>query len=321
VKAPRRRPGRGAQGTGATAHQAMLELLAGYSLSQLAFVTAQLGVADALAKGPLVIDALAARVGAHAPSLRRVLRALASRGVFAETAGGKWKLTPLAATLRSGVPASLHDFARMIVEDYNWRAWGELLHGVRTGEVPFDHVHGQPAFPWLREHPEHERVFAGAMASMSGTENPAVARAYDFGALGTLVDVGGAYGHLLATILRRHRRLRGILFDQPQVVEAAARSDFLTGVGDRCEVRGGSFFDGVPPGRRRLPDEVHHPRLGRRARARHPAPLPAGHGARGARAARRARAAAQRHAGLRQAARHQHAGARRGPGTDTRGVP
>jgi hypothetical protein len=136
----------------------------------------------------------------------------------------------------------------MIVEDYNWRAWGELLHGVRTGEVPFHHVHGQPAFPWLREHPEHERVFAGAMASLSGTENPAVARAYDFGALGTLVDVGGAHGHLLATILRRHRHLRGILFDQPQVVEAAARSDFLAGAGDRCEVRGGSFFDGVPPG-------------------------------------------------------------------------
>src|SRR4030095_10938390 len=91
---------------------------------------AEVGVAAARGKGPLVIDALAARVGAHAPSLRRVLRALASRGVFAETAGGRWKLRRLAATLRSVVPASLHDFARMIVI-HDWddeRALGILRH-------------------------------------------------------------------------------------------------------------------------------------------------------------------------------------------------
>jgi hypothetical protein len=86
------------------------------------------------------------------------------------------------------------------------------------------------------------------MASISGTENAAVARAYPFGSLGTLVDVGGAHGHLLGAILRRHRALRGILFDQPQVVEAARASEFLAEFGDRCEVRGGSFFDAVPAG-------------------------------------------------------------------------
>jgi hypothetical protein len=226
----------------------MLELITGYWVSQLVFVAAQLGVADALAQGPLAVDALARRVGAHAPSLRRVLRALAAHGVFAERADGRFATTPLAATLRAGVAGSLRDFARMIVEDYNWAAWGRLLHAVRSGERPFDHVHGKPAFEWLRENPEHERVFAASMASISGTENAAVARAYPFGSLGTLVDVGGAHGHLLGAILRRYRELRGILFDQPQVVEAARASEFLAEFGDRCEVRGGSFFDGVPAG-------------------------------------------------------------------------
>jgi O-methyltransferase domain/Dimerisation domain len=233
-----------------TPHEAMLQMLGGYWVSQLVFVVAKLGVADELRRGPATAEALAKRVGAHAPFLYRVLRALASCGVFAETTNGRFKLTPLAATLRSDAPASLRDFAAMVVEGYNWRAWGELLHGVRTGEQPFDHVHGVPAFEWLAQHPEDERIFAAAMASISGTENEAIARAYPFGELRTLVDVGGAHGHLLATILRRHRRLRGILFDQPQVVEAAARGGYLAppDIATRCEIQGGSFFDTVPTG-------------------------------------------------------------------------
>jgi hypothetical protein len=193
---------------------------------------------------------LAKRVGAHAPSLHRVLRALASVGIFAESADGRFRLTPLAATLRSSVPGSLHNFARMMVDDYNWSGWGKLLHGVRTGELPFDLVHGVPIFEYLRTHPEQDRVFSASMASISGPENDAVARAYDFGRLETLVDVGGAHGHLLATIVRRHRRLRGVLYDQPQVVANAPQSGFITGrdVAARISVAGGSFFDAVPTG-------------------------------------------------------------------------
>jgi hypothetical protein len=136
----------------------------------------------------------------------------------------------------------------MIVEHYHWRAWGELLRGVRTGERPFERVHGRPFFDWLRAEPEHERLFAASMASISGGENDAVARAYGFGSLRTLVDVGGAHGHLLGAILRRHRRLRGILFDQPQVIQAAAASPFLRDVAKRCHLEAGSFFDAVPAG-------------------------------------------------------------------------
>ena len=231
-------------------HEKMRELISAYWISQLVRVAAQLGIADALAKGPRTAEALAREAGARPAQLRRVLRALASQGVFREDAKGRFRLTGLATTLRSDRPGSLRDFARMMIDDYNWQAWSALLHGVTSGALPFDHVHGMPIFEYLAKHPEQERVFAASMASISGTENEAVARAYPFGKLRQLVDVGGAHGHLLATILRRHKKLRGMLYDQPQVVAAAAESGFLSApeLAGRHEVRSGSFFESVPAG-------------------------------------------------------------------------
>jgi hypothetical protein len=228
----------------------MRELISAYWVSQLVRVAAELGVADALAAGPRSAEALAAKLGAEAAPLRRVLRALASLGVFREDAKGRFQLNGLGQTLRSDRPGSLRDFARMLCADHHYRAWGALLDGVTTGSLPFDRVHGMPIFAYLAQRPEEERVFAASMASISGTENEAVARAYPFGKLKQLVDVGGAHGHLLATILRRHKKLRGVLYDQPQVVAAAAQSGFLSApaLAGRSEVRGGSFFDSVPAG-------------------------------------------------------------------------
>jgi hypothetical protein len=228
----------------------MHDLLGGYWVAQMLFVVAKLGIADVLAKGPLAPDAIAKRVGAHAPFLRRVLRALASVGVFAEGSGGRFRLTPLARTLRGGYPESMRDLAIMLVDDYNWQAWGALEHAVVTGGNAFEHVHRQPVFAYLQKRPEKERMFAAAMASISGTQNDAVARAYPFGKLSQLVDVGGAHGHLLATILRRHKRLHGVLYDQPQMVAGARKSGFITApeVRDRCHVVGGDFFASVPTG-------------------------------------------------------------------------
>jgi hypothetical protein len=241
MKASDRRP---------SAQEAMLGHITSYWISQLVFVAAKLGIADLVARRPLTPDAIAKKVGVHAPSLRRVLRALASVGVFAETADGRFRLTPSAATLRSNVPGSLRPFAVMMIDDYNWTAWRELLYGVRTGRLPFNHVHGVPVFEYLRAHLEKDREFSESMASISGPENAAVARAYAFGRLDTLVDVGGAHGHLLAAILGRHRRLRGILYDQPQVVEGAAHSGFLAAraLTGRCTIQGGDFFVDVPTG-------------------------------------------------------------------------
>jgi hypothetical protein len=233
------------------AHEQMLGLISGYWVSQLLFVAARLGIADAIAKhGPATAAALARRTKANAEHLRRVLRALSSVGVFAEGAGGKFRLTPLAQTLRSDQPGSLRSFAEMIVDDYNWQAWGKLADGVTAGGTPFESHFGMPIFAWLNQHPVQERTFAASMASISGTQNAAVAKAYPFGELGRLVDVGGAHGHLLATILGRHKKLRGVLYDQPQVVASAASSGFLASADlkRRSEIVGGDFFKSVPAG-------------------------------------------------------------------------
>jgi hypothetical protein len=228
----------------------LLAMINGYWVSQLIFVAAQLDLADQLAKGPLTAAALAQRTGANAGALARVLRALASVGVFEADAQGRYRLTPLAQWLRSDHPASLRDFARMMIDDYNWRAWGGLLQGVRDGGPPFERAHGMAFFDFLQRHPEKEQVFAASMASVSGVENPAIARAYPFGKLSRVVDVGGAHGHLLATILRRHKKLRGVLYDQPQVVAGAASRGFVAAadVRERVEVAGGDFFASVPAG-------------------------------------------------------------------------
>lgn len=233
-----------------SSQQQLLGRITGYWISQLVFVAAKLGIADQLAKGPLTAEVLAKRVGANGPYLRRTLRALASVGVFAEDPDGRFRLTPLAQNLRSNRPGSLRDFALMMVDDYHWQAWGALEYGINSGACAFEHVHGVPTFAYLQQHPEKGRQFSASMASISGGENAAITRAYPFGGLSTLVDIGGAHGHLLATILRRHRKLKGVLYDMPQVVTGAARSGFVTAqdVRDRCRIEGGDFFKSVPAG-------------------------------------------------------------------------
>ena len=230
-------------------HDAMLGLIGGYWNSQLVFVAARLGLADRLAKGARMAEDLAAETGTHPRYLYRLLRALASLGVFAEDKKGRFKLTKIGQTLRGDAKGSLRDFAVMLIDDYNREAWGGLEYSVRTGRTAFDEIHKMPAFAYMQAHPEKEREFAASMASISATQNEAIAAAYPFGELKSLVDVGGAHGHLLSAILKRNKKLQGILFDQPQVVSQAPASGFITdGLAKRCRIEGGDFFTSVPEG-------------------------------------------------------------------------
>ncbi len=228
----------------------MLNLTIGHWVARLTYVAATLRLADLLKDGPRTAAELATAVGVQAPALYRVLRALASVGVFAETKSGRFKLTPLAATLQTGVPASLRGWALMINEKYTWDAWEELLYGVKTGEIPFLKAHGVPTFEYLEKHPEDLEVFGESMTSLSRTENPAIAAAYKFSALRTLVDVGGGHGSLLATILKANSKLKGVLFDQPSVIARAQKDQHVTtkGIAERCTLESGSFFEAVPAG-------------------------------------------------------------------------
>lgn len=226
----------------------MRNLAIGYWVARLVHVAAKLRLADLLKGGPRTPEDLATSTGVQPLALYRVLRALASVGVFAETTGRRFKLTPLAATLQTGVPASRHGWALMINENWMWDAWKELLHGVKTGEVPFLKAHGVPIFEYFEKHPEDLQVFGESMTSLSKTENPTVAAAYKFSEIRTLVDVGGGHGSLLATILKANPKLKGVLYDQPSVIARAQKDQHVTakGIADRCRLESGNFFEAVP---------------------------------------------------------------------------
>ena len=232
----------------ATPPGALLQAIVDYPSAQVVHAAARLGLADLLADGPRSVDDLAAATGTHAPSLARLVRALAALGALAEVGGGRVELTPLGAPLRSDVPGSVRDAVLFLAGEWYWRAWGGLLHSVRTGEPAFPAVHGTTAWDYRARHPEEGAIFDAAMTGISGMAADAVARSYDFSRIGVLADVGGGHGELLAAILAAHPSMRGILFDQPQVVAGARRLLERAGVADRCEVVGGSFFEAVPGG-------------------------------------------------------------------------
>jgi hypothetical protein len=220
----------------------------GYWTTQIIYVAAKLGIADLLKDGPQGIDALAQATQTHAPSLYRLMRALAGLGVFVEDEDGAYATTTLGRCLVSGSPGALR--ARAILNGEDWyRGWGGLLHSVRTGETAFDHLYGMPWWEHMAGNPDVTAVFSEAMASATEGAARAVAAAYDFSGCGTIVDVGGGTGAFLAGILRANPHARGILFDRPHVAERAGATLAGAGVADRCAVVGGDFFAEVPGGR------------------------------------------------------------------------
>lgn len=223
-------------------------LVEGYQVSQALHVAATLGIADLLVGGARASDELAKATGTHATSLYRLMRALASVGVFRELDERRFELTPLGEHLRSDVPESVAGWAAFIGRPYYWQAWAALLHSVRTGENAFKHVHGTDVWAYRSSRPDESAIFDRAMTSLSRRSNRSLLAAYDFGRFKTLADVGGGNGGLLAAVLAAHPNLKGILFDQPHVVSGAHAVLEATGVADRCQVVGGSFFESVPGG-------------------------------------------------------------------------
>jgi hypothetical protein len=228
----------------------MFTLIMGRGVSHLIYVAAKLELADHLKHGPRAVEELAAAAEVQAPALYRVLRALASVGIFAETKDRRFKLTPLAVTLQKAVPGSMHAAALMWEGNFLEDAWAQLVHGVKTGEIPFLKAHGVPVFEYLEKHPEDLKVFGEMMTNVSSTENPAIAAAYKFTGIRTLVDVGGGNGSLLATILKANPKLKGVLFDLHSVSTGAKQDRHVTakGIAERCTLESGNFFEAVPKG-------------------------------------------------------------------------
>ncbi len=227
---------------------AMMEMIVATWTSQAITVAAQLGVADALANGPLPIDELAARVGADADALRRLLRALIGKGIFRHRRDGRYELNSLAFTLRSDAPVSMTWAAQFYGSREQRERWTLLVDSVRTGNAVVPALRGKESFDYFAEQPELAELFNQTMTSISELTDASVVAGYDFSAYPTIVDVGGGHGPLLAAILAAAPASRGVLYDLPRVVASAPSLLRKHNVADRVRIAEGSFFDSVPGG-------------------------------------------------------------------------
>jgi hypothetical protein len=226
----------------------VLQLATGRWVAHIVGVAAELGLADMVQTGPKTAEQLADAAGLHAPSLYRLLRALASVGVFTEQEDGRFAQTAMSDALRSDVSYSMRGLARMANRPWTIVAWMNLEHSVRTGISAFEEAYGTGVFDYLTQHAVEMQIFAQAMSSFSAQIGAAVADAYDFSEIQTLADIGGSHGMVLALILASNPAMRGILFDLPGVIEGS--SDFLKsrGMHQRIDLKGGNFFESVPEG-------------------------------------------------------------------------
>ena len=227
---------------------AMMEMIVATWASQAVTVAAELGVADALAGGPLAIDDLAARVGADADALRRLLRALIGRGVFRLRCDGRYELNSLAATLRSDAQISMVWAARFYGSSEQRERWTLLGDSIRTGRSVVPVMHGKESFDYFADQPLHAELFNRTITSLSELTDGSVVAGYDFSRYPTIVDVGGGHGPLLAAILAAAPASRGVLYDLPQVVSSASELLCANDVDERMYIEAGSFFDRVPSG-------------------------------------------------------------------------
>jgi hypothetical protein len=221
-------------------------MTAGYVLSQAVAAVTRLGIADLIKDSPRSAEDLAQACAVNADALYRTLRALASTGVFTETAPRTFANTPLSEVLRSDVPGSIRPMVLFIGDEMHWKVFGDFMHCLQTGKPAFDHVFGQPCWDYLVAHPQAAKGFDEAMTAHSTMGVNAVAEAYDFSGAHTVVDIAGGNGMLLRVILERNPNLRGVLFDMPHAIRNARNAGLVTA--DRCGFVEGDFFASVPEG-------------------------------------------------------------------------
>lgn len=226
----------------------ILQIITNFWTSRAVYVFAKLGIPDLLASGPKTAEELAAVTKMHAPSLYRLLRALATTGFVTVTADGRFAQTPVSEALVTDTPGSLRWFTMSELGQEHYPAWGNLLHSVKTGEIAFDNFFGADVWKYFQQNPEDAAVFNNSMSGVTAATNEGILAAYDFSIFGTIVDIGGGHGGLITSILKANPKLKGILLDAPQVIEGARPKIEAAGLAERCETVGGDFFKAVPAG-------------------------------------------------------------------------
>ena len=229
-------------------HLQLIQMGRAFIVSRTVYVAAKLGLADQLAAGPKSAAELAGPMQVHARSLHRLMRTLASLGILTERTEQRFALTDLGEAMKTGAPGSARSTLIYSGSPAVQSGWDNLSYSVETGKPGFDKAQGMPVFDYLAQHPETASMFSEMMTGLHSQEPPAVAAAYDFSTFNTIVDVGGATGNMLASVLAHHAGPRGILFDRPHVVRDAAVLLDAKGVRGRVTIEAGDFFKGVPAG-------------------------------------------------------------------------
>jgi SAM-dependent methyltransferase len=224
----------------------LIDMAAAIWKARAVYAAARLGLADHIADRHCSSSELAHWTGTHPASLRRLLRALVSCGLFTESKPECFALTPLGAALRTGAPGAARATILTIAGDWQWKAWDAFLYSLQTGEPAMRRVFGCNLFDYLGANPEASANFNEAMVGIHGSDGAALVEGYDFSSFGTVVDLGGGTGTLLTTILQSNARSRGILFDLPETLSQARRQVEACGLTERCDVVAGDFFKEVP---------------------------------------------------------------------------
>lgn len=225
----------------------LMEMNDGYVVARALQLAAELGIADLLADGTRSAGDLAQATSTHPRALYRLLRALASVGVFTEVEPGRFGLTELGRCLRAGSAESARSWIA-IDGLVTFRAFAEAGYSLRTGKPAFERAFGAPFFTYLEQNPELSAIFDAAMGDFSRQVSGAIVGTYAFGSARRIIDVGGGDGTLLVAILKAYPEATGVLFELPHVAEAARKPILDAGIADRCEIQSGDFFESVPPG-------------------------------------------------------------------------
>jgi hypothetical protein len=243
-------PSRASQSSGMPPQVMMLQMANAYRTSQAIHVAATLGIADHLTDGAKSIQDLAQATHTQPQALYRLLRALASMGIFAETETGDFELTPRAETLKTSAPNSLRNYAIVIGEEWHWQMWDDLLYSVKTGHPAFDHQHNMEFTDYYNQNPTVAEQFDRAMVSLLENMDASILTGYDFSNFKTVVEVGipGSYGKLMARLLNEYPNLQGIIVDLEPGITATRSCLESQRVLDRCQVMAGDPFEAMPSG-------------------------------------------------------------------------
>lgn len=227
--------------------ESMARLINGHRATGMICAAARLRIADVLGADTLDVTLLASRVGCNPDACYRLLRGLASLGIFEETGARQFRNTEASSLLREDGEPSLYGLACM-TSLLHLLAWPQLLFSLRTGAPAFPQAFGAGLFDYLAAHPEAADAFDRAMCGYTDVVAGAVLETFDFSGCRRIVDIGGGAGAFLTKIVRRHPHVHGIVYDLPHVVERTRERLRRLGLHERIDAVGGDMFAAVPPG-------------------------------------------------------------------------